>query len=199
MGLSWGDVPYYDTFLALKRQLELTSKIKPFYVFVGILAETFFSVPGHGGFAPSSHGVWDPISGAPKAEVWGTGDEKWQVTTEQNTAEFTAELACDLSQEHGVYRFCSCEATIKEIATIYEKERGCAVTLEYKGSTDELKKVADQTQQDLGLARFWEWMGYYYQLNQLNGKSMMHKLDNGRYPNVKAVGLVEFLKQNPEI
>lgn len=178
----------------------MTSEIKPFYIFVGILTETFFSVPGHGGFAPLSHGVWDPAPGAPRVEVWGTGDEKWQLTTEQNTADYTAEVTCDLSQaEGGIYRFCGYEATAKEIATLYEKDRGYPVTIAQKGSIADLKKAADKAQRDLGQRRFWEWMGYYYQLNQLSGKTMMHNLDNGRYPNVEATGLEAFLKQNPEI
>lgn len=177
-----------------------SSTIKPFYIFIGILTETFFSVPGHGGFTPLSHGVWDPVPGAPKAEVWGTGDEKWQITTEQDTADYTAEVTCDLSQKDGgLYRFCGCEATVKEIAAVYEEERGFRVTLVQKGSIADLEKAADGAQKELGLLRFWEWMGYYYQLNQLNGKTMMYQLDNDCYPKVKAVGLVEFLKQNPEI
>jgi len=177
----------------------MTSQIRPFYIFVGILAETFFSVPGHGGFAPSSHGVWDPIPGAPKAEVWGSGHEKWQITTEQDTANFTAALVCDMSQEHGVYRFCSFEGTVKEIAKTYERSKGYPVELEYKGTIDDLKNAADDARKELGLLRFWEWMGYYYQLCQLNGKSMMHKLDNDRYPDVKAVSMPEFLELNPDV
>lgn len=197
--LSWGDVPYYDVFLSLKRQLEICSTVKPLYIFVGILAEAFFSVPGHGGFSPSSHGVWDPITGAPRAEVWGTGREKWQLTTEQDTADFTAELVLDLTQESGVYRFCGIELSIQDIAATYERMRQTKVTLVPQGSLAELKQLADQTQHTLGISRFWEWMGFYYQYNVLSGKVFMKELHNGLYPKVKATDLEAFLRQWPEV
>ncbi|OCT44374.1 putative NAD dependent epimerase/dehydratase [Cladophialophora carrionii] len=197
--LDWGDIVYYDLFLATQRQLAMSSTIKPFYIFIGFFAETFFSLPGHGVFNPATHGVWDSNNGAPKAEYWGTGDEKWQITTEQEAAEFTAALICDEAREPGVYRYCSWEYSIKEIAAIYEKEKGSAVRLECQGTAEDLKKTAAASQQELGLSRFWLWMGYTYQIHQMSQKTMMSKLDNKLYPDVKSIGLGEFLRMHPEI
>ncbi|KAH0834529.1 putative NAD dependent epimerase/dehydratase [Fonsecaea pedrosoi] len=197
--LSFGDIVYYDLFLAFKRQLAMSSRIEPMYIFVGFLAETFFSLPGHGVFDPSTHGVWDPAAGSPRAEYWGTGDEKWQITTEQDAADFTAALVCDPSREGAVYKYCSWEYSIKQIAAIYQEEKGIPVKLNRLGSLQDLAVTAEKSQQELGLARFWEWMGYTYQICQLGGKTMMKALDNKLYPDLKHTTLEDFLKQHPEI
>ncbi|OAP64917.1 hypothetical protein AYL99_00889 [Fonsecaea erecta] len=197
--LSFGDIVYYDLFLAFQRQIAMSSRIKPMYIFIGFFAETFFSLDGHGVFNPSTHGVWDSAGGNPRAEFWGTGDEKWQITTEQDTADFTAALICDLSRESAVYRYCSWEYNIKEIAAIYEKAKGIPVKLERLGSLQDLAVTAQKSQQELGLSRFWEWMGYTYQIHQLSGKTMMNVLDDKLYPDLKRTKLEDFLKQHPEI
>ena len=77
----------YEPYMCFARQVELTSSIEPIYNFVGILAETLFSVPGHGTFAPEHHGVWDPER--KEMQVYGSGHEIWHWTTERDAAEFT--------------------------------------------------------------------------------------------------------------
>ncbi|KAJ9602643.1 hypothetical protein H2200_012836 [Cladophialophora chaetospira] len=197
--LDWGDIVYYDLFLATQRQLAVSPTIKPLYVFIGFFAETFFSLPSLGVFNPATHGVWDSNDGAPRAEFWGTGDEKWQITTEQEAAEFTAALVCDQSRQSGRYRYCSWEYSIKEIAAVYEKEKGIAVRLEPQGTLDDLKAIAAADQHELGLSRFWEWMGYTYQIHHMSGKALMTTRDDNLYPEVKKVGLGQFLREYPEI
>ncbi|OQV04912.1 hypothetical protein CLAIMM_09726 [Cladophialophora immunda] len=197
--LEFGDIVYYDLFLAFQRQLAMSSRIKPMYIFIGFFAETFFSLSGHGVFDPSTHGVWDSAAGKPRAEFWGTGDEKWQITTEQDTADFTAALICDKSREGAVYRYCSWEYSIKEIAAIYEKAKGIPVELQRLGSLEDLVVTAQKSQQELGLSRFWEWMGYTYQIHQLGGKTMMKVLDDKLYPDLERTKLEDFLRRHPEI
>ncbi|KAL6821465.1 hypothetical protein V8C40DRAFT_267805 [Trichoderma camerunense] len=194
--LQWGDVPYYDLFLALQRQLALSSTVDVLYIFTGILAEVFFSVPGHGGFAPSNHGVWDPESSPKRAEVWGSGEEKWQITTEQDCADFTAELIVDLTKKGGSYRVCSFEHSIREIAGIYEDIRGAPVQLDNMGSIEDLRVTANTAEREIGLKRFWDWMGYFYQLYQLNGTCHMKQLDSKQYSSLRLTSLEEFLKDN---
>ncbi|GAD99204.1 hypothetical protein NECHADRAFT_52412 [Paecilomyces variotii No. 5] len=195
--LQWGQVPYYDVFLALKRQLELSSTVKPLYIFVGMLCEVFFSVPGHGHFVPENKGVWNPASKS--ALVWGSGHEKWQMTTEHDTAEFTAEVIQDMSNETGIYRFCSFEKSTREMAEAYEKARGVRVTIDTAGSLDELKVAAANAVEQVGPQRYWEWMGYFYQIYQLDGTFHMRKLDNDRYTAVNTTSMERVLELNPEI
>ena len=195
--LPFGAHPYYDLFIAMKHQLTMSSTVKPLWIFVGELAETFFSVPGHGTFRPENHGVWDPAG--PRAEIWGTGDEKWQMTTEEDTAEFTAEVVTDLTKAEGSYRFCGSVHGTNEIAKIYEEVKGKSVQLEHKGSLEDLREIAEKTKKETGLGRYWEWIGYYYQLRQLDGTGDMQTLDNDMYPEVKRTSLAQFLKANKDI
>lgn len=167
------------------------------YIFVGVLSEVFFSVPGHGGFSPSNNGVWD--GEAKRALVWGSGHEKWQITTENDAAEFTAELVLDLTKGTGTYRFCSYEKSTREMAQVYEEIRGIKVTLDHAGSLDDLRDVASTAVEELGPKGFWEWMGYFYQIFQLDGTVNMNKLDNSCYPEVQATSLEDFLRLHTEI
>lgn len=194
--LQWGDMPYYDIFLALQRQLALSSSVDVLYIFTGTLAEVFFSVPGHGRFAPSNHGVWDPETSPKRAEVWGTGEEKWQFTTEQDCANFTAELIVDSTKKGGSYYICSFEHSIKEIARIYQNVRGVSVQLDHMGSIEELSIAANDAVHKMGLKRFETWMGYFYQLYQLNGVCYMKKLDSKQYPSLHLTSLEDFLREN---
>jgi hypothetical protein len=193
----FGDLPYYDLFLALDRQLSMSSSIKPFYIFTGIFAECFFSLPGHGQFAPQHHGVWDPNKKS--ADVWGTGDEKWPLTTERDSAEFTAELIIDLTKSGGYYRFCSGQYSIKEIAHEYELAKGVRPQLNFKGSIAELEDVTAKAKRESSMNKYYEWMGLPYQLLTLNGTYYMTELDNGLYPSVKSTSLEEFFKSDARL
>lgn len=192
-------MPYYDIFLALQRQLALSSNVEALYIFTGTLTEVFFSVPGHGRFAPSNHGVWDPDTSPKRAEVWGTGEEKWQFTTEQDCANFTAELIVDSTKKGGSYYICSFEHSIKEVVSIYRDVRGESVQLDYMGSIEELNIVAKDAVHKMGLKRFETWMGYFYQLYQLNGVCYMKQLDSKQYSSLTLTSLEAFLKENMSI
>lgn len=183
----------------MQRQLALSSTIKPLYLFTGIFAEVFFSISGHGGFAPKNHGVWDPDPTNRRAVIWGSGNEKWQITTEHDCAEFTAEVVTDLTKESGYFRFCSFAHSTREMVTIYEGIRRVPIKLVHAGSLDDLRSDANAAVREMGLKRFWDWMGYFYQVYQLDGTFFMRELDNKLYPSVKPTSLEEFLKENIQV
>ncbi|KAF2754680.1 hypothetical protein EJ05DRAFT_503632 [Pseudovirgaria hyperparasitica] len=72
---SLGQQDSYDAYISFRRHVELSSSIKPIYIFTGVLAEVLFSVDGHGDFSPRNHGVWDPV--AKSIAMYGTGEETW--------------------------------------------------------------------------------------------------------------------------
>ncbi|KAL6407464.1 hypothetical protein AUP68_10296 [Ilyonectria robusta] len=80
----------YDACIAFYQQAKLTSSIKPIYILTGGLTEVYFSLPGHGNFSPAYNGPWDPEKKT--LDIWGTGDETWNLTTEKDAAEFSAEV-----------------------------------------------------------------------------------------------------------
>ncbi|KAK2686007.1 hypothetical protein QWA68_015050 [Fusarium oxysporum] len=75
----------YDACIAFYQQAKLTSTIKPIWLLTGGLTEVYFSVPGHGNFSPAYNGPWDPENKT--VDIWGTGHEKWDLTTEKDAAE----------------------------------------------------------------------------------------------------------------
>ncbi len=74
----------YNEYLSLNRHIELTSSIKPIFVFTGSFAETVFSVTGHGDFSPANRGIWDLQK--KQVDLWDAGHEKWQWTFEHDAA-----------------------------------------------------------------------------------------------------------------
>jgi hypothetical protein len=81
----------YDPIIMFARQTALTSQtLKPVFIFVGVLAETLFAVPGHGNFSPAHNGVWDPA--AKEMHIWGPKSVVWHWTTEADCAELTAAI-----------------------------------------------------------------------------------------------------------
>jgi hypothetical protein len=175
----------------------MSSTVEPFYILIGIFTECFFSLPGHGQFAPQHNGVWDPEQ--KRAVVWGTGDEKWPLTTERDSAEFTAELISDPTKPGGYYKFCSGRYSIKEIAQEYELAKGVKVQLEYKGDIAELERITMKAKSEYPMNKYYEWMGLPYQLCTLNGTYHMKELSNDLYPKVKTTTLQEFFKSDPRL
>lgn len=83
-GLDWGDIVMKDPMKNIQAYLELKKpKIQGVHVLVGIFLEIFLAY----------FGVWDPK--AKKFSYWGTGNEKWDLTTYQTAAEYVAAVALD--------------------------------------------------------------------------------------------------------
>lgn len=80
----------YDPMLTFRNHVELTSTLKPSYIFTWGLAEVLFSAPGRVSFSPKNHGSWDPE--AKVMEIWGDPKIKWYWTSEADAAEFTAAI-----------------------------------------------------------------------------------------------------------
>lgn len=196
--MNFGDHESFNPFISFRQQVAITSTIKPIWIFTGVLAEVFFSVPGHGDLSPKNHGIWDPA--AKSIDVWGTGREKFDWTTEADAAKFSiAIIESPEAHQGGFYSVCSGSHSLREIKATYERVRGSSVTVIEKGSLEELEKTALQARLQGSLATFWEYIGYFYQLVTINGSAALRNLDNDRFPDVKATSLEEFLRQNPII
>jgi nucleoside-diphosphate-sugar epimerase len=139
--MSLGMQESYDPIISFRRHADLSSSIRPIYIFSGVLAEVLFSVPGHGDFSPKNHGVWDPESNT--MEIFGTGEEPWHWTTEKDAAEFAAEIIqLDDAPQGGFWSLCSGVNTLPEIAAAYERVKGPKVDVQYKGTVSDLRERA---------------------------------------------------------
>ncbi|KAF2169269.1 hypothetical protein M409DRAFT_64988 [Zasmidium cellare ATCC 36951] len=195
--MSFGQHESYDMYLPFRRIVEFTSEIRPIYIFTGVLAEVLFSVPGHGDFGPKNHGVWDPVK--KEMHVWGEGNEVWHWTTEEDCAEFTAAiLERTDAEDQQFWTVCSGESTLPEMAETYGKVRGSGGSVVKKGNLDDLRREAFDARRSGTTKRFYEYIGWFYQLFTVDGTWVLKDLDNDKL-RVKATSLEQFFKDSPEI
>ncbi|KAJ4982572.1 hypothetical protein SVAN01_11937 [Stagonosporopsis vannaccii] len=195
--LHLGQHQSYDACIAFYQQAKLTSSIKPIWLLTGGLSEVYFSVPGHGNFSPAYNGPWDPEKHT--VDIWGTGDEKWDLTTEKDAAEFSVEvIQRDDAPEGGFWELHSGAYSPRELAKIYKDVRGIDVTLNYRGTLSDLRELAHSLREKSPYNDYYSFIGLFYQLFQLDGTYSLKKLDNHKL-NVKTTSMADFLRQNPSI
>lgn len=195
--LELGKHEAYDALVSFRHHVEMTSDIKPIYVFNSIFAETLFSTIGHGHVGPDMPLVWD--SSTKTMNIWGTGHSVWYWTTEQDSAEFTAEIIQrNDAAQGGCWNVCSGANSLLEIAKVYEQERDVQVKLNKLGTIDDLREKALKARKEGRKTDYRLYIGWFYQLYAIDGTWVFPKLDNDILE-VKTTSLVEFLKMHPDI
>lgn len=175
-----------------------------------MLAEVFFGSHKEQGFTPADDGVWDPAPNGSAAgpqsrvkamDVYGTGNEPWFFTSEADAGAFSIEVVTGPDAEKGgCVNLVSWVHSLREVAEIYQKVNPKArVDITEKGSVEELEKKAIAGREKWGRGKFWQYYRLFFQLFTIKGVWNLEKLDNEKYPGVKATSLVQFLKENPEI
>jgi len=134
-------------------------------------------------------------------DVYGTGNEPWFFTSEADAGAFGIEVVTGADAEEGGFRnLVSWVHSLREVAKIYQKVHPEArVDITEKGSVEELEKKAIAGREKWGRSKFWEYHRLFFQLFTVKGIWNLGKLDNEKYPGVKATSLEQFLKENPEI
>lgn len=195
--LQLGQHQSYDAIIAFHQQAKLTSTIKPVYILTGAFAEVYFSVPGHGNFSPAYNGPWDPEEHT--VDIWGTGDEKWDLTTEHDAAEFSVEvIQRDDAPDGGFWQLHSGAYSPRELARIYKEVRGIEVGFNYRGSLEDLRALAFSMRDQKPYHDYYSFIGLFYQLFQLDGTYSLKNLDNHKL-NVETTSMEDFLRQNPGV
>lgn len=187
----------YDGFKAFHNQAQKTSSVRPNYIISGVLAEVFFSAPGHVDFGSRHGGCWDVGSGT--MSVWGTGREPWHWTTERDAAEFAAAIIeREDASQGGFWSVCSGVNSVREIADVYARVRGCEVKIDERGSVDDLRRVALEARSKGTVRGFWEYIGWFYHLHVVDGTYVLGSLDNDKL-DVKTTSLEDFLREYPAV
>ncbi|KAI9686692.1 MAG: hypothetical protein M1820_010569 [Bogoriella megaspora] len=193
-----GDHEVMDPFICFKQHVSVSSSIKPCYVLTGVFVEVFFSVKGHGHFSPANHGVYDPETKT--MDVWGTGEEKYDMTTEEDIGEYTIEIiTAQDSEKGGVFRVCSGQYSAKDIQKTYLKVRGVQLGWKQMGSLEDLQKTAISARKENKAPHYWGYIGYFYNLYMLKGWAALQSLDVTKYPGVKRTDLEAYLEKHPEV
>ncbi|KAH7371766.1 NmrA-like family protein [Cadophora sp. MPI-SDFR-AT-0126] len=133
--LEYGQLPSKDPMKKIYEYLRGKS-IKGVHVFIGAFLDTFWT---------QWFGIWNPEEWS--LSFWGTGDEIWELTSYENTAEFVAELALD-NNATGIQNFVGDRISIRGIAELFEEVHGQKLSLRQLGSLDDLKTVIDSTNTD---------------------------------------------------
>lgn len=192
-----GQQESYDPYISFRRHVEISSSLKPIYIFTGVLAEVLFSVEGHGDFSPANHGVWDPER--KEMQMWGPEGRLWYWTTEQDAAEFTAAIIeRDDADAGGFWSVCSGANTLTEIASTYQEVRKRNVSIVIKGSEDDLRSQALKARAEGQPNDCWGYIGWFYQLHTVDGTWSLRCLDNAKL-DVETTTLADFLEAHPEI
>ncbi|OHE97729.1 hypothetical protein CORC01_06934 [Colletotrichum orchidophilum] len=184
----------YDPYIAFRRIAELSSPIKPLYIFTGALAEVFWVFPDHPYGSVERNGYWN---GADKSlSFWGDGNVKIPWTTEQDAAEFSAAIISrDDAVEGGFWNTVSGVHTVREFAAAYEKVKGKKVGLKTRGTDEDLKALAFEGRKAASSREFYKYSGFFFQLYTNNGSWDMEKIDNEKL-DVRPTSLEDFLRDN---
>lgn len=171
-----GDWEHYDPYIAFRRHVELSSTIKPVYVFTGIFGE----------FAGSAIVGIAHLKDEPDGKTiayWGDGTAKCDFTYLADAAQFSVNLITTdkrvLAGEGGCFSTHSAAASPLEIAKAYEEMTGEKVKLKSLGDVDFLlEKYKEGRATD---PRKYLTYGPYYVL-------AMHILGNWKLDNPVNVG-----------
>lgn len=199
--LNLGDEEVYDAYIAFHSHVSISSSIKTLHVLTGVLAEVFFGVHLEQGFTPKDDGVWEPNSAEKSVDVYGTGHEPWCFTTEADAGAFAVEAVTGPDAEEGGFvTLYSFRKSIREVVRVYERVRpGKTVSVNMKGSMEELERKALAEKKRCGRERWWEYHRLFFQLYTITGKWDLVKLDLDKFPGARPTSLEMFLKDNPSI
>jgi hypothetical protein len=201
----WRNIPFqsepvYDPAMMFHAQVSISSTIKPLHIFSGMLAEVFFGAEGQAGFTPEYFGVWDGKATPRRMEMYGTGDELWQFTTERDAGAWGVEVVTARDAKDGDFiSLCSFETSMNKLREAYEQVRGEKVEVKLMGSPDSLFRSADEGKAMLGRAGFWNWHAKVFHANCVAGVWNMRDLQNSKYPNVEAQSLKQFLNEHSTV
>lgn len=190
-----------DTYLCFAAQVRISSSIKPIYLFTGVLMEVFFSLSGHGDLTPANHGLWDP---SPRKRIvyWGSGDETWNFTAEQDAAAYSIELITNVkASEGGFFKVHGGAHSPLEVKAIYETARGVNVEAQRLGNIEDFRARARQERLRGSPLECWKYIGLFYQLLTLERAWVYDERATicSAYPSVARTTLTQFLENNPTI
>ncbi|WYZ38299.1 hypothetical protein EsH8_III_000213 [Colletotrichum jinshuiense] len=184
----------YDLLIAFRRIAELSSPIKPHYIFTGILADVFWVLPGRPYGSKENNGYWD---GEEKSmSFWGNCDKQIPWTTERDAAEFTAAIITrDDAEEGGCWNTVSGINSVRDLAAAYEKVKGKKVELICRGSDEELKIIAFNARERNPPQNYFEHMAYFYHYYTNIGHWDMNSTDNDKF-DVNVTSMEDFIKEH---
>jgi len=120
------------------------------------------------------------------ATFWGTGEERFDATTVDDTARYAARVAVDASVPSGKFAVSAQQLSFGDIVSAVERGAGRRYERRSRGTTDDLRAwIADQREAGETTAAMYGT----YQLYMLTGQTALDDLQNGRYLYIEPVTL----------
>ena len=122
------------------------------------------------------------------ATFWGTGEERFDATTVDDTARYAARVAIDPSVPSGKFAVAGQQLSFGEIVSAVERGTGHRYARRSRGTTDDLRTwIADRREDGETTAAMYGT----YQLSMLTGQTALDDLQNDRYPDITPQTLAE--------
>lgn len=133
-------------------------------------------------------GVVDFDDGAGVATFWGSGGERFEATTVDDTARYAARVAVDASVPSGKFAVAGQRLTYGDIVSAVERESGRSYERRSRGTTDDLRAWTESQRED---GQMMAAMYGAYELYMLTGQTALDDPQNDRYPDIEPVTLVQ--------
>ncbi|KAK7402524.1 hypothetical protein QQX98_011732 [Neonectria punicea] len=168
----YGDFEHYDSYIAFHRHAQLSSSVRPVYVFTGLVGE-FVLNEAMGIAHLKDEGDEKTLA------FWGDGDAKWDFTWMEDAARFSIDLVTKnksvLAGNGGKFSIHSAEASPKDVARAYETLKGKKVKLQSLGGAEDLRALLERARATTDPRDYFTFASYYSQAANILGT---WKLDN---------------------
>ncbi|KAJ9258333.1 hypothetical protein DTO271D3_4739 [Paecilomyces variotii] len=181
----------YDDIRAFAHHVEISSTIKPIYMFTGAIAEYYFR---------KSPADWD--SKTKTFNFYGPSTQPTRYTTTNDIANYVVEAITAPDASSGGYIFVqSFEASPEDIVKEYNAAREGRITakLNCLGTLDDAKAKLDQGRAMYEKRDWPKYLWYCYQYHIPSRSWDYEPKDVSRFPNVRQTSLYEFFRQNPDV
>jgi uncharacterized protein YbjT (DUF2867 family) len=133
-------------------------------------------------------GIIEFDDGAGIATFWGTGGERFDATTVDDTARYAARAAVDPSVPSGKFAVAGQRVSYGDIVSHVECGTGRRYERRSRGTTDDLRAwISGRREEGETTAAMYGT----YQLYMLTGQTALDDLQNDRYPDIKPVTLAQ--------
>ncbi len=127
------------------------------------------------------------------ARTWGNGNERFEATSIEDVARYTAKAALDRDLPNGKFAIAGQIISYDDVSEALARVLGRAFERERLGSVADLKMHiqdlrANDTQQRLAIVNT-------YQLYMLTGQTSLENLQNSRYADIKPESLTDFIRR----
>ncbi|HEX8703569.1 MAG TPA: NmrA family NAD(P)-binding protein [Myxococcaceae bacterium] len=168
---------------ATAAQKEASGRMEVVHVFQGM-----FSAGNVFGFT----GLLDTQKGT--ANYWGDGNMPIDFTTYEDTASYTAEAATDPSPVPNRFYVRGDSLTFHELVRTYQEATGRKLTVEHRGSLEDLKAEVER-QLKAQPQNMFAWLPLMYMRGFFGGKVRLGTLLNSRYPHIRPASVKEAIQQ----